>query len=627
MKRRTILLSPLVFPALRVLTPFARAADTVTSHGISLYGDPLKYPADFSHFDYVNPDAPKGGTVKLSTVGTFDNLNPFILKGIGFIRFSNDFMKTGELFDSLMGGSLDEPLTAYGLIAESVEYPPDRSWMAFTLRPEARFNDGSKITPEDVVWTYEILVAKGHPSYRVVLADVDKAEALDDRRVKFTFKSTTDRELPMTVAGLPVLPKKWWEGRDFSQPTLDALLGSGPYRMAKVDPGRSITWERVKDWWAKDLPIARGIANIDTVRVDYYRDTTILFEAFKAGQIDIHEDVTAKDWATAYDFPAVRDGLVIKEQVAHEVPQGMQSFIFNNRRPIFQDMRVRRALGYLYDFEWYNKSFLYDSYKRTKSYFENSDLAARGLPEGKELELLEKYRGRVPETVFTTVYEPPTYDGSGNIRDGIREALRLLKEAGWSSKGGKLVNDQTGKPFEFEFINDEPRLERAILPFLKNLERIGIVGRLRNVDAAQYENRRRDYDFDMLSVRWGASLAPGTELRQEFGSAAAATPGTPNVAGVSNPVVDELIETAIAAKTRADLVPIIRALDRVLLNNYYVIPNYYSGMYRVAYWNKFKKPPTQPKYASMPASVFGMWWIDPAADQAIAKKQEEAKPQ
>jgi microcin C transport system substrate-binding protein len=627
MKRRTILLSPLLIPALRVLAPFARAADTVTSHGISLYGDPLKYPAGFSHFDYINPDAPKGGTVKLSTIGTFDNLNPFILKGISFIRFSNDFMKSGELFDSLMGGSLDEPLTAYGLIAESVEYPPDRSWMIFTLRPEARFNDGSRITPEDVVWTYETLVAKGHPSYRVILADVAKAETLDDRRVKFTFKSTTDRELPMTVASLPVLPKKWWEGRDFSQPILEPPLGSGPYRMAKVDPGRSITWERVKDWWAKDLSIARGIANFDTVRVDYYRDTTVLFEAFKAGQIDIHEENTAKEWATAYDFPAVRAGLVIKEQVNHEVPQGMQSFIFNTRRPLFQDIRVRRALGYLFDFEWYNKSFLYDSYKRTKSYFENSDLAARGLPQGKELELLDKYRDRVPETVFTTEYQPPVYDGSGNIRDGVREALRLLKEAGWSSKDGKLVNDKIGQAFEFEFLNDEPRLERAILPFLKNLERVGIVGRLRNVDNAQYENRRRDFDFDMITLRWGASLAPGTELRQEFGSAAAATPGTPNVAGVANPAVDELIEMAIAAKTRADLVPIVHALDRVLLNNYYVIPNWYSGMYRVAYWNKFKKPPTQPKYASMPASVFGMWWIDPASDQAIAKKLEEAKPQ
>jgi microcin C transport system substrate-binding protein len=627
MKRRTILLSPLLIPALRVLAPFARAADTVTSHGISLYGDPLKYPAGFSHFDYINPDAPKGGTVKLSTIGTFDNLNPFILKGISFIRFSNDFMKSGELFDSLMGGSLDEPLTAYGLIAESVEYPPDRSWMIFTLRPEARFNDGSRIAPEDVVWTYETLVAKGHPSYRVILADVAKAETLDDRRVKFTFKSTTDRELPMTVASLPVLPKKWWEGRDFSQPILEPPLGSGPYRMAKVDPGRSITWERVKDWWAKDLSIARGIANFDTVRVDYYRDTTVLFEAFKAGQIDIHEENTAKEWATAYDFPAVRAGLVIKEQVNHEVPQGMQSFIFNTRRPLFQDIRVRRALGYLFDFEWYNKSFLYDSYKRTKSYFENSDLAARGLPQGKELELLDKYRDRVPETVFTTEYQPPVYDGSGNIRDGVREALRLLKEAGWSSKDGKLVNDKIGQAFEFEFLNDEPRLERAILPFLKNLERVGIVGRLRNVDNAQYENRRRDFDFDMITLRWGASLAPGTELRQEFGSAAAATPGTPNVAGVANPAVDELIEMAIAAKTRADLVPIVHALDRVLLNNYYVIPNWYSGMYRVAYWNKFKKPPTQPKYASMPASVFGMWWIDPASDQAIAKKLEEAKPQ
>jgi microcin C transport system substrate-binding protein len=626
MKRRTILLSPLLFPALRALAPLAWGADTVISHGISLYGDPLKYPADFAHFDYVNPDAPKGGFVKVGDIGTFDNLNPFILKGVSFIRFSNDFMKTGELFDSLMTGSLDEPLTAYGLVAESVEYPHDRSWMIFTLRREARFNDGTTVTPEDVVWTYETLISKGHPSYRVILADVDKAEALDERRVRFTFKSTTDRELPMTVAGLPVLPKKWWEGRDFEKPTLEPLLGSGPYRMSKVDPGRSITWERVKDYWAKDLPVARGTANFDTVRVDYYRDTTVMFEAFKAGQIDIREENTAKDWATAYDFPAMRDGLVVKEQVDHQVPQGMQSFIYNTRRPVFQDIKVRRALAQLFDFEWYNKTFFYNSYKQTKSYFENSDLASRGLPEGKELALLEKYRGRIPDAVFTEPYQPPVFDGSGNIRDGVRKALALLKEAGWSFKGGKLLNDKTGQPLEFEFLSDEPRLERVILPFLKNLERIGVVAHLRNVDNAQYENRRRDYDFDMISIHYGASLAPGTELRQEFGSAAASTPGTPNTAGIHDPVVDALIETAIAAQSRADLVPIIHALDRVLLNGYYVVPNWYSGMYRVAYWKKFGKPPTQPKYASMPASVFGMWWIDRESDQTIARKQEEAKP-
>ena len=605
----------------------AVAEDPKSVHGISLYGDPLKYQPGFKHFDYVNPNAPKGGTVKTAANGTFDNLNPFILKGVSFIRFSNDFMKTGSLFDSLMEGSLDEPLTAYGVIAETVEMPQDRSWMIFNLRPEARFHDGSPITAEDVVWTYETLITKGHPSYRVVYAGVEKAEALAERRVKFSFKPDAERDLPMTVAGLTPLPKKWWTGKEFDKPTLEPLLGSGPYRMAKVDPGRSITWERVKDWWAKDLPVNKGTANFDVVQVDYYRDTTVAFEAFKAGQIDIHEENTAQNWATKYDFPAIRDGLVLKEQVTHEVPQGMQSFVFNTRRPVFQDARVRRALGYLFDFEWMNKSFFYDSYTRTKSYFENSDLAARGLPEGEEMEILQKYKGRIPDAVFTAEYKPPVYDGSGNIRDGVREALRLLKEAGWSSKNGKLVNDKTGQPFEFEFLIDDPRFERIVLPYLKNLERIGVTAKLRNVDAAQYENRRREFDYDMISIRFGTSLAPGTELREFYGSKAADTPGSPNMPGIKNPVIDELIDLAIAARSRAELIPIVKALDRVLLNSYYGIPNWYSGMYRVAYWNKFKKPPNQPKYASMPTSVFGMWWIDSTADATIqTKQQQQPKP-
>ncbi|MBM3548445.1 MAG: ABC transporter substrate-binding protein [Alphaproteobacteria bacterium] len=603
----------------------ATAQEAKPVHGMSLYGDPLKYPPDFKHFDYVNPDAPKGGTVKTSANGTFDNLNPFILKGVSFIRFSNDLMKSGQLFDSLMDGTLDEPLTAYGTIAETVEMPADRSWMIFNLRPQARFHDGSPITAEDVVWTYETLITKGHPQYRAIFAGVEKAEVLAERRVKFTLKKDSERDLPMTVAGLTPLPKKWWEGKEFDKPTLEPLLGSGPYRITKVDPGRSITWERVKDWWAKDLPTQKGTSNVDVVQVDYYRESTVAFEAFKAGQIDIHEENTAQNWATKYDFPAIKDGLVTREQVQHEVPQGMQNFAFNTRRPIFEDARVRQALGYLFDFEWMNKSFFYDSYTRTKSYFENSDMAARGLPTGRELTILEKYRGKIPDSVFTTEYKPPVYDGSGNIRDGVREALRLLKEAGWSSKNGKLVNDKTGKPFEFEFLIDDPRFERIVLPYLKNLERIGVTARLRNVDAAQYENRRREYDYDMISIRIGTSLAPGMELREYYGSKSAETPGSLNTSGVRNPVVDELIDLALGAQSRADLIPVIKALDRVLLHNYYGIPNWYSGMYRVAYWAKFKKPPTQPKYASQPATVFPTWWIDPEAEAQIAQKRQKSQ--
>ena len=613
------------FIALFLALPAARAEDVQPTYGLSLFGDPLKYPADFKHFDYVNPDAPKGGFVRFGDIGTFDNLNPFILKGTSFIRYANSMMQTGALFDSLMTGSLDEPLAAYGLVAESVEFPKDRMSITFNMRKEAHFNDGTPISAEDVCWTYQTLITKGHPSFRIQLADVDKCEVLGERRVKFTFKNNTDRELPMLVAGLPILPEHWWKTRDFAQPTLEPLLGSGPYRIAKVDPGRSLTWERVKDYWAKDLPVSRGFDNFDTVRVDYYRDANVMFEAFKAGQIDLREENVAKDWATAYDFPAVKDGLVIKEEFHHEVPEGMQGFIFNTRRPIFADRRVRRALGYMFDFEWFNKNYFYNSYKRTKSYFENSDLASHGLPEGEELKLLEPFRGKVPDEVFTTEYQPPVYDGSGNIRDGIRAALGLLKQAGWSVKNGILVNDKTGQPFTFEFLNDVPQLERIILPFLKNLERIGIKAQLRTVDAAQYENRRRNYDFDMTALHYGISIAPGTELREYFGSKAAEEPGSPNVSGIRDPVVDALIAQAIAAPTRHDLVPIIHALDRVLLWGYYCVPNYYAGFYRVAYWDKFGRPATQPKYANMPTAVINTWWINPDKEKPVAQRQEQEK--
>ncbi|MBV8650492.1 MAG: ABC transporter substrate-binding protein [Alphaproteobacteria bacterium] len=627
MKRRTLLLSPLLLPLARALTWRAEAADTVVSHGIARYDDPLKYPADFAHFAYVNPDAPKGGLVRTATVGTFDNLNGFILKGVPFVKVSNDLMQSGALYDSLLTGSLDEPLSAYGLVAETVEYPEDRSWIIFTMRREAHFHDGSPVTPDDVVWTFNTLLSKGRPQYRIAFADVDKVEALDQRRVKFSFKPGASWEMPLNVGGLPILPRKWWDGKVFDQPTLEKPLGSGPYRIAEVDPGRSMTWELVKDYWAKDLPAAKGMANVATVRVDYFRDTTALFEAFKAGQLDIREENVAKSWATLYDFPAVKQGLVIKEVVAHRVPQGMQNFVFNTRREIFKDVRVRQALGYLLDFEWLNKNFFFGDYTRTRSYWENSDLASRGLPEGTELALLETYRGRIPDAVFTTEFKPPVYDGSGNIRDGIREALKLFKEAGWSPKDGKLVNDKTGAGFTFEFLTDEPTLERVILPYLKNLERIGITASLRSVDNAQYENRRRDYDFDMLWINRGASLAPGIELRDLFGSAAAKEPDSANLSGIADPVVDELIEKAIVAKTRAELVPIIHALDRVLLQGYYGVALWYFGKYRVAYWNKFGRPPEQPPYASTPASVFPDWWIDTTADQKLSAAQQQQPAQ
>lgn len=600
-----------------------RAQAPAASHALSLYGD-VKYPPGFAHFDYVNPDAPKGGFVRFGDLGTFDNLNPFILRGVSFVRFANSFMGSGALFDGLMAGSADEPSTAYGLIAESVELPDDRMSVTFNLRPEARFHDGAPITAADVVWTYETLITKGHPGYRVTLADVESVEALEERRVRFRFKNNTNRQMPLVVAGLAVLPRRWWEGKEFDQPTLEPLLGSGPYRMAEVQPGRMIIWERVKDYWAEDLPVARGTANFDRVQVDYYRDTTVMREAFKAGLIDVREEHTAADWFNAYDFPAVRQGLVVKREVKHEVPQGMQRFVLNTRRPLFQDIRVRQAMSYPLDFQWYNTTYFYDSYKRCTSYWNNSELGSRGLPEGEELALLERYRGRVPEAVFTTVFDPPDYPDQTAFRNGLREAMRLLQEAGWTFRDGRLVHGETGQPFEFEFMNDEPRLERVILPYLDNLERLGIKGTLRNVDAAQADNRVRDYDFDVVSVNYGASLTPGVELRQLYSSAAADTPGSPNLSGIKDPVIDELIELVINAETRAELVTRVRALDRVLLHGHYNVPCWYQDKYRVAYWDKFGMPEIHPKYVSMANGAVSAWWVDPAKDSSVRPQQEQA---
>ncbi|HEX7967715.1 MAG TPA: extracellular solute-binding protein, partial [Stellaceae bacterium] len=427
------------------LVPPGHAADAITKgHALSLFGD-IKYGADFSHFDYVNPDAPKGGTARYSAIGTFDNLNPFILKG-------NAAAGLDSVFDTLMTPSGDEPASEYGLVAESVEIPADRTWVQYNLRKEARFQDGTPITPEDVIWTFDTLKAKGHPRFRLYYADVLKAEKTGERSVRFSFRDGSNRELAQIVGEMPVLSKKYWEGRDFEKTTLEMPLGSGPYKIDSFDTGRSITYRRVADYWGKDLPVNRGRNNVDVIRYDYYRDQTVALEAFKAGQYDIRVENVAKNWATGYDSPALRDGLFKKDDIPNKVPTGMQGFGYNTRRPLFQDRRVRQALGYFFDFEWTNKNLFYNAYTRTASYFSNSDLASSGLPSADELKLLEKYKGDIPDEVFTAAYQPPKTDGSGNIRDNMRQALRLLKEAGWSIKNEKLVNDKTGQPFEFEFL-------------------------------------------------------------------------------------------------------------------------------------------------------------------------------
>jgi microcin C transport system substrate-binding protein len=588
--------------------PQTAGSKATTSYAISMYGD-LKYPPGFKHFEYVNPEAPKGGEVKLAAIGTFDTLNPFILKGVPAAG-------AGMIFETLMVGSLDEPFSQYGLLAESIEVPADRTWVAYTLRPEVRFHDGSALTVDDVIWTFETLKSKGQPFFRSYYAQVVKAERAGERKVKFTFGPGENRELPLIVGQLPVLSKAYWSKRDFEKTTLEPPLGSGPYRMEAVEAGRSITYRRVKDYWGAKLPVRTGQDNFDALRYDYYRDITVAVEALKAGEYDFRQENVAKNWATAYTGPAISQGLIKKEGIKNEVPTGMQAFAYNTRRPIFQDVRVRRALGYAFDFEWMNKNLFFGAYTRTKSYFSNSELASRGLPGPDELKLLEPLRGKIADEVFTKEYQPP--DGS-NQREAVREALRLLQEAGWEVKGQKLVHAKTGEAMTFEILISDPTWERIALPFAKSLERLGITARVRTVDTAQYQNRTDNFDFDMIVAVWGQSLSPGNEQRDDWGSTAAATPGSRNLAGIKDPAVDKLIDLVIQAPDRAGLVARTRALDRALLWGSYVIPQWHINLFRVVYWDKFSRPAITPKYAL----AFNTWWVDPQKEAALAKRRGE----
>src|ERR1700720_1903099 len=604
-------------PALGALLccALATAALAAGTYGVSLFGE-LKYGPDFKNFDYVNPTAPKGGTMKFSAIGTYDTFNPFVVKGVSAVGI-------GGIFDTLTTASEDEPGSEYGLAAESIDLAADKLSVLYTLRKEARFHDGSPMTADDVVWTFDTLRTKGNPRYRSYYGDVTKVEKEGERGIRFTFKSADNRELPQIVGEMPVLSKAYWSGRDFANTKLDPPLGNGPYTIEWIDPGRSITYRRVPDYGAVDLPVSRGRHNVDVIRYDYYRDGTIALEAFKAGQYDVRQENSSKNWATGYDSPELRAGLIKKEQIPNQRPSGMQGFGYNLRRPLFQDPRVREALAYAFDFEWSNKNLFYDLYARTRSYFDNSELAATGVPQGEELKILEKFRGRIPDAVFTAEYNPPKYDGSGNIRDGLRSALKLLKEAGWTSKGEKLVNDETGQPFEFEILLDDPQMERIVLPFTKNLERMGVTAHVRTVDPAQYEKRMETFDFDMAVALFPQSLSPGNEQREFFGSAAADEQGSRNILGIKDKAIDELIEELINAPDRESLVAHTRALDRGLQYGYYVVPNFHLGAFWVAYWDKFRRPTTAPKYS------VGMetWWVDPAAEQSVEAKKGEVTKQ
>ncbi|WP_173983817.1 extracellular solute-binding protein [Magnetospirillum sp. SS-4] len=569
------------------------------AHGVAMHGD-LKYPAGFRHFDYADPNAPKGGEVRLAEIGGWDSLNPFIVKG--------EPPGGADLpFETLLTNSADEAFSEYGLIAESVEVPADRSWVIFNLRPRARWHDGKPITADDVVFSLETLKAKGHPRYRFYYAAVDKVEKLGERRVRFVFKPGDNRELPLIAGQLPILPRHYWQGRDFAATTLEPPLGSGPYRIVASETGRHIVYERVRDYWGADLPVRRGLYNFDRIRYDTYRDTTVALEAFKAGEYDWRLENEARKWATGYeDWQGLRDGRGRKEAIANQRPAGMQAFVFNLRRDLFADPRVRRALAHAFDYEWTNKTLFYGQYKRTGSFFANSELAASGLPGPLELTVLEPLRDKLPPEVFTRVYNPPATDGDGNIRPNLRIAMKLLEEAGWRVVDGKLVKD--GRPFAFEILLVQPTWERITLPFARNLARLGIDASVRTVDTAQYKNRLDSYDFDMVVQVWGQSQSPGNEQASFWGSESADQPGGQNLAGIKDPAIDALIEQVIAAPDRETLVARTRALDRALLWNHFVIPHWHLGQDRLAWWDKFGRPAVSPANG---VQLFS-WWVDPA---------------
>jgi len=578
------------------------AVPTTRSYGMAMYDAP-KYPANFTHFDYTSDKAVHGGTLALGSQGSFDSLNPFIPKG-------DPADKVGLIYDTLMQPSADEAFTQYGLVAEEVEWPQDRSWVRYYLNPKARFHDGHEITADDVVFTFNILIEKGSPSYQAYYADVVSAKAEGKRQVLFTFKpGVVNRELVMITGQLPVLPKHYWEKHDFSASSLEFPLGSGPYRVAKVDPGRRVVFERVEDYWARDLPVRKYMFNFDKIRVDYYREPIVMLEALKAGEYDYRYENISKQWFTGYNGPALQKGLLIKREIPHENPQGMQAFVINMRRPLFQDIRVRKALNYAFDFEWTNKQLFYGAYTRTQSYFSNSELASSGLPAGRELEILEPFRKDLPASVFTEPFSLPVTDGSGNNRTQLREAKKLLEEAGWKVVNNKLVNDK-GEPFKFEVLVYDTLFERMVNPYVKNLQRLGIEASIRRVEMPQFVNRMREFDFDLTISGFGQGNSPGNEQLEYWHSSRADIKSSQNYIGIKNPVIDKLTESLIASPSREELVVRTHALDRVLLNYYFVIPNWHVHMHRIAYWNKFGMPDTIPPYDQQYETGLMSWWID-----------------
>jgi len=588
-----------------LLSSFQLQAETTarSTHALAMHGSP-KYSAGFKHFGYANPVAVKDGELRLAAVSSsgFDSLNPFIIKGVSAAGLT--LLGRSYFYDSLTTQADDEPFTQYGLIAERMQMPADRSWVIFHINPKARFHDDKPITAEDVLFTFELLTTQGHPLYAAYYHDVIQSEALDTLTVKFSFRNGDNKELPLIMGQLPVLPKHYWQDREFNKSSLEVPIGSGPYRIQSLDPGRAIVYERNKNYWGKDIAVNKGRYNFDSIRYDYYRDSNVALEALKSNEFDLRIETTSKTWHSAYNGPQFDSGQMIKEEITHQNPTGMQGFVYNTRRPQFTDPLVRQALAYAFDFEWTNKQIFYGSYARTQSYFSNSELASNGLPGPEELAILEPFRDQLPIEVFTQAYSVPTTKGDGNIRSNLRQAQRLLKQAGWTIQNNQLVN-KSGQAMRFEIMLVTPEFQRMVLPFRKNLERLGIEVDIRLVDPQQYVNRLNSFDFDMIIGSMRQSSSPGNEQRDFWHSSEAVRPGSRNWIGIKNPVIDQLIDLVISAPDREALVHRTRALDRVLLWGHYVIPQHHSRSYRVAYWDKFSRPPINPKFA------LGLdnWWF------------------
>lgn len=574
----------------------AQAEDTV-SHGISVFGD-FKYPKNFKHFSYVNPNAPKGGTLRLGASGTFDSLNPYILKGVPADGLD-------MVFDTLMVGAADEAAAEYGLIAESVQIADDKSSMIINLRPEARWHDDSPITADDVIFSFQTLITEGHPQYQLYYQDVDHVEKLSDHQVRFVFKTNTNRELPLLIGQLPIISKQYYASHPFNETTLTPPMGNGPYKVIAVVPGRSITYERMDNYWADHLPVLKGRYNFKTIRYDYYRDDTVAVEALKAGEYDFRKENIAKTWSKAYNIPHVQDGRMTKEVLIDGTPTGMQAFVFNTRRSKFKDPKVREALSNAYDFEWANKQLFFSAYTRNISFFGNSEYQSSGLPDTSELSLLEPYRSILPPRLFTEPFSLATTAGDGNARPNLIKSQQLLNEAGWVVKDLKRIDPSTGQQATIEFLLSSSSFERVLTPYMRNLRTLGIESTVRTVDSSQYIKRREHFDFD-VTIHWFIQgSTPGNEEYNYWHSKVADQNGSLNLAGIKNPAVDSLVEHIMSSTTKEELVTASHALDRVLLWNHYVIPQWHSRSHRVIYWNTLARPATTPPYS---LGLVDTWW-------------------